>query len=183
MERTTSVALALALAVTGCAGFNKSARQAAGMGVVEDRVASFDGTRVISLSPTPVAGTDGTFSTCCHVGLSWSPSAPGAVTLRAELTAIAGIRSVSLNLDGVITDLPPTGRQTQFTGDDHSFKTYTLRRTDLEGIVTARQAKLLITTHSDGSVVGDLLRTDGAMLIDFLPDFLRSVEGAARTVP
>lgn len=173
-----------AIALTGCAGFNKTGRRAAGYGVVTDTKSAFDGTRVIALSPAVVAGTSGTFSTCCRVGLSWTPRAPQGAMLLAALDATVAIRSVSINIDGDIRDLAPIDDATQFGRDARiatSHKGYYVPWATVTQIHGAATAKIQIVTYSSGSVVGDLKVSDGGLFIDMLPDFIIAVEGAKRT--
>ena len=173
-----AVAIVVAIGVTGCAGFNKAARQAAGSGVVTDSKDSFSGARWVTLSRSPVGGATGVFSVCCNVGMSWTPKVPEGAILTAELTAIAALGSVSLNIDGDIQKLEAVDRFTQFGSDHNSKKGYYVPWPLVERMAAAREAKILITTLSSGSVVGDFRNTDGAMFIDFLPDFIAAVRNA-----
>jgi hypothetical protein len=177
MQIRLVAALVLAVGV-GCAGFNKAGRQAAGMGVVTDSKSSFSGTRWIRLSPAPVGGTTGMFSGCCSVGMSWTPQIPEGAILIADVSGIVALDSVSLNLDGDIRKLEPADRFTQFGSDHNSQKGYYVPWPMVERIQTSKEAKILITTLSRGSVVGDFRATDGAMFIDFLPEFVMAVRKA-----
>jgi len=178
MHIRLTVALVLAVGLAGCAGFNKAGRQAAGMGVVTDSKSSFSGTRWIRLSPAPVGGTTGMFSGCCSVGMSWTPKVPEGAILIADVSGIVALDSVSLNLDGDIRKLEPVDRFTQFGSDHNSQKGYYVPWSMVERMQTAKEAKILITTLSRGSVVGDFRATDGAMFIDFLPEFITAVRNA-----
>lgn len=178
MHIRLTVVLVLAVGLAGCAGFNKAGRQVAGMGIVTDNKSSFSGTRWIRLSPAPVGGTTGMFSGCCSVGMSWTPKVPDGAILIADVSGIVALDSVSLNLDGDIRKLEPIDRFTQFGSDRNSQKGYYLPWSMVERMQTAKEAKILITTLSRGSVVGDFRATDGAMFIDFLPEFIAAVRNA-----
>ena len=176
LKAITTTALILALA--GCGGFNKAGRQAAGMGVLTDTESAFDGKRLIELSPAPIGGTTGMFSSCCKAGLIWSPSIQDTVILRAEVGAIAALSKVALNLDGETIELDPVSRLTQFGSDRSSAKGFAVSIDVLRQISSSERARIMITTLSSGSVIGDLKTSDGGMFIDFLPEFLAAIEKA-----
>lgn len=174
------IAATLAASITGCADFNRAARHATGDGVVTDDITAFTGARVIRMSAAPVGGAGGMFSACCRIGAMWMPAAPEGAVLNIELQGVAAIKSVSLNLNGQITTLRPVGRYTQM-GQSKSAKGFALSWADVERIPRASLAKILVVTYTQGSITGDLLRSDGGMFIDFIPDFIATVRRAHGT--
>lgn len=176
--RNIAVTLIVIAALAGCAAINKAGRQAAGMGVLTDQNDGFTGTRWIQLSPAPVGGTTGMLSSCCKVGVAWTPAVPDGVVLTVEVPAIVALSSVSLNINGNIKKLEPIDQFTQFGGDISSHKGYFVPWVTIKDLPNDSEAKILVTTLSSGSVAGNFLTSDGGMFIDVLPGFISAVHTA-----
>jgi len=103
-----------------------------GLGVISEKISTFDKKRVVEVTPTWVANDSSMGVASTKIGARWSESSPGFVTLilKNDSTvnssdAYKNYESISVNIDGDIKKFPVAGA-TELQSSDYNTVTNTI---------------------------------------------------------
>lgn len=120
--------LILSFLLVGCAGMADSMNEMAGLGVVSEDTSTFDGAKVISVSPNWLYESKETWTANnVKLGARWSSNSPEEVALilsysssTSSNSTYLGLKGIDINIDGEISSFS-SGRSTML--DNSSYNT------------------------------------------------------------
>jgi len=157
------IAVAVLLALSGCAGMADATSKMAGLGVVTLEKSTFDGATIVEVSPNWLYDPDGSWGNSAKLGARWSSNASEFVALVLSYSSNAsgygaayiGLSGIDINIDGDIksflsekpTNLDSSGyNSVSRTIYTESKNTVVIPYSTLERMVSAKDCRLRIHT-------------------------------------
>jgi len=138
-----AVITALFLSLSGCAGMADATAKMAGLGVVTEEVSTFDGAKIVEVSPNWLYDPDGSWGNSVKLGARWSSATPDYVVLVLSYSSnVSGYGKSYISLSGIDINID---------GDISSFSSN--KPTDLDSSGYNSVSKTIYTESSNAVVV------------------------------